>query len=219
MAGRLTRDYSTAVLVAVAAGFLIAFAGALPIAGPVAVMAAEKALSHRTREALWLAAGAAIPEGLYAAAACLGAEALLAQFPKLVPLTHVAGGVFLAAVAVALWRQQQAGGPVRRYESTTFGTGFVLTILNPTLLVTWTAASGPLVGFGALATPSHAAIFGLGCAVGGFAGTATLVWGLASQRHRFTGGRTTVLRRGAALLLLGFAAVLLAQAALERVGG
>ena len=46
--------------------------------------------------------GAAVPEGIYATAACLGAEALLGRYPGLVPFAHGIGALFLVIVMSAL---------------------------------------------------------------------------------------------------------------------
>lgn len=216
------------------AGFVLAFVGALPVAGPVAVLLVERALAGRLRESVAMAAGAAVPEGLYAIAACLGAEALLASHPGLVPVAHGLGALFLLGIGISLWRgagavegpkadageaagrgsrlaravvQLRAGPEVRAAL-----TGLVLVGVNPTLLVTWSAASAPLVGLGALATPLHAVSFGVGAALGGLGGSATLAAIAGHQRDRLGATGALYVRRGAAVILVGFGLLLALQA-------
>jgi threonine/homoserine/homoserine lactone efflux protein len=214
------------VLLACLAGFVIAFVGALPVAGPVAVLLVERALAGRLRESVAMAAGAAVPEGIYATAACLGAEALLASHPRLVPLAHGLGALFLLGIGISLWRgARPATGTaavgalpaVPRFiwaspEARAALTGLVLVAVNPTLLVTWSAASAPLVGFGALATPLHAVSFGVGAALGGLGGSATLAAVAGHQRDRLGASGALYVQRGAAVFLVGFGLVLALQA-------
>ena len=48
------------MIVAALSGFVLGFAGSIPVAGPTAVVVMESALAHRNREGLSVAVGAAV---------------------------------------------------------------------------------------------------------------------------------------------------------------
>lgn len=200
------------MLPAFLSGLVLAYFGSLPVAGPIAVLVAERALTGRRRAALWLAAGAAVPEGVYAWAAAEGAEVLLSAVPDLVPVAHLLGAVALTVIAVTIVRAKGTAARPKQYAGNAFWAGFAVTVLNPALLLTWTAASGPLVGLGWLDQPLDAVAFGVGCGIGGFGGGATLGVTLASQRHRLGDGALRTLRYGSASVLVGFAVWLAVEA-------
>lgn len=92
----------------VAAG--LAWASALPLSGPGAVMVADAAMRGDVRRATWIGVGAAVPELAWATLAFGGAAAALAGRPDLAGAAHLVAAAVLAGVAVALWRSP-AGGP------------------------------------------------------------------------------------------------------------
>ena len=68
-----------------------------------------------------------------------------------------------------------------------FGVGFSVTFLNPTLLATWAAAATTIMSMGIFpAEASHALPFALGVIVGASGWFSMLVWLLSRFRHRFS---------------------------------
>lgn len=201
------------MLLAALVGFGIAFIGALPVAGPVAVLVAERALTHRPREVVWMAVGAALPEAMYAAAAGLGAQALLERWPALVPVSHAVGAGLLGVLAVTLVRAPSGATRSGGRDGSAFVLGFVLTLANPTLLLTWSAVAAPLVGLGALVDRADALVFGAAAGAGGLVGTLAMARALESQRHRLGPRAEWWVRRLAAAGLALCAVALLVRAA------
>jgi threonine/homoserine/homoserine lactone efflux protein len=137
------------VIVALVIGFVFAFFGSIPIAGPIAVIVLSKGLEHRNRAGLFIAMGAAVAEAIYAFLAFWGFSAVLSRFPKLIPATRLVGcliliglGIYLAVRTPKSKEAQQQKDRKGVVGVRNILLGFSMTIVNPTLLVTWTAAVG-----------------------------------------------------------------------------
>jgi threonine/homoserine/homoserine lactone efflux protein len=194
-------------------GFVFAFIGSIPIAGPIAVVVLSKGLEHRNRAGIFIAIGAAVAEAVYAFLAFWGFSTVLARFPNLVPATRVAGCAILIALGVYLAvREPKAGEGAQRKDRTSgrgarnLLLGFWMTAVNPTLLVTWTAAVGAAHSTGVLdLQPRDAFPFSLGVCAGIIAWFAVLLALLGRFQSRInpTKLRTVIRVIGAALVVLG----------------
>lgn len=137
------------------AAFLIAlvlsFFGSMPIAGPIAVVVLSKGLDNKPRSGLFVAIGAAIAESAYAAVAFLGLTAALERYPLLLPISRIFGCLILVGLGVYFIvrkaKQAEEKREAKKEEdktpTTAFNSAFLglsVTALNPTLIVTWTAA-------------------------------------------------------------------------------
>lgn len=68
-----------------------------------------------------------------------------------------------------------------------FGIGFTVTLLNPTLLATWAAASTTIMSMKLFAAgPTTSIAFAIGVVIGGTAWFGLLSWLLSRFRHRFS---------------------------------
>src|SRR5262245_51966245 len=133
------------MLVALLSGLVLGFVGSIPVAGPTAVIVAESALDDRPRRGMAIATGAAIAESLYALVAFWGLTAILTRYPMLRPISRVVAGAILCLVGLYLMRRRarpaleaERHSPRHAHELLF---GFTITLLNPTLAVTWTVAS------------------------------------------------------------------------------
>jgi threonine/homoserine/homoserine lactone efflux protein len=151
-------------LIAVAFGFF----GSMPLAGPIAVMVFSRASRRRYAEALQIGLGAAAAEGLYAGLAFWSFTSLLARHPLVVPVSRGVTAVVLSALGIrfALWKEREKKDLQDRRAGTSL-VGFSLSAINPTLLVTWSAAVAFLYSKGLGGSSALAALpFGL-CAAAG----------------------------------------------------
>lgn len=143
------------------------FFGSMPLAGPISVMVVSRAVQQRYGEALRIAIGAAVAEGLYAGGAFFGFTELLASHPIVVPISHGVTAVVLAGLGIrfAFWKPRGRKG--EEHKSGTALVGFTLSAINPTLLVTWGAAVAFLYSKGLHVTSSLASLpFGISAAAG-----------------------------------------------------
>lgn len=147
------------------------FVGSMPLAGPISVMVVARAARKQFGEALHVGLGAAAAEAIYAGVAFFGFTTILAHHPVVVPISHGVTAVVLLALGVrfAFWKLKEKKEKKRR--SGTVLVGFTLSAVNPTLLVTWTAAVAFLYSKGLGDVSEWGAIpFGLcaGVGVGGW---------------------------------------------------
>jgi threonine/homoserine/homoserine lactone efflux protein len=144
------------------------FFGSLPLAGPIAIMAVARASRGRYGEAMRIGMGAAVAEGLYAGFAFWGFTTFLARHAVVVPVSQAVTALVLTAIGVrfAFWKP----APHRDTRENKAGTallGFSVSALNPTLLLTWSAAVAALYARGLQEpSPAYAIPFGLCAAVG-----------------------------------------------------
>jgi|HubBroStandDraft_1064217.scaffolds.fasta_scaffold04955_6 threonine/homoserine/homoserine lactone efflux protein len=146
-----------------------AFLGSMPLAGPIAVLTLSRAASGRYAEALRIALGAAVAEGIYAGLAFWGFATFLPHHGLVAPISQGATSILLVALGVrfVFWRPPAEGVDARESKAGTAFLGFSISALNPTLLLTWTAVVAFLYSRG-LDQPSGivAIPFGASAAVG-----------------------------------------------------
>lgn len=189
-------------------GFAFGYIGSIPVAGPISVLVLNLGLAHDPRHALYLAVGGALAEGLYALLAFWGLSAMLARYPMVLPGSRAAGAAILLALGLVMLLRKVRGSapagatagadPQGRTPATSnprtpngnkrsFALGFLITAINPTLLVTWTAAVTGLNATGLLAMDrSEALPFAAAACIGIVAWFLTLLWLVAKWRSRLS---------------------------------
>lgn len=158
------------LLAVCAVALVFGFVGSMPLAGPISIMVVARAARKRFGEALHVGLGAAAAEAIYAGVAFFGFTTILARHPVVVPISHGVTAVVLLALGVrfAFWKLKEK--KEKKHHAGTALVGFTLSAVNPTLLVTWTAAVAFLYSKDLGGESDWAAIpFGL-CAGAGVAG-------------------------------------------------
>jgi threonine/homoserine/homoserine lactone efflux protein len=166
------------LLVVSLVAFVFAFVGSLPLAGPIALLVVSNGAGARYREALRIAFGAAIAEGVYASLAFWGFATFLARHALVLPISHGITAIVLCGLGARFLfykqkKEEEASKEGKEPRPGSFWVGFSIAAFNPTLLATWGAVTTflyarQLVRF----TPLLAIPFGV-CAAAGIA-----VWGL-----------------------------------------
>ena len=133
------------IITAFLVGFCLGFIGSVPIAGPTALVVVDSTLENRPRKGLYVAAGAAFAESIYAALAFWGLAHLFNQYPMIVPASRLLGGgaLILIGLYFALRHNRSQNAPRLehiQHDMRYMLFGFTITFFNPTLAVTWTAA-------------------------------------------------------------------------------
>jgi threonine/homoserine/homoserine lactone efflux protein len=192
------------IVVALVLGLVISFAGSIPIAGPLAVLILDRAVSGRRVEGLFVAFGGALAEALYAFGVALLFPLLLGLSDTIVFVSRIAGAVLVACAGVVLCIHpdfvRHAGSKRRRGS---FVTGLALSGLNPTLIATWTVVVATLNSHGLLGRSAGAAVaFGLGVGAGVTGWFALLVVLSHAAKDFFEGPR-----RKQTIRVLGFVLV------------
>ena len=191
-------------------GFAFGFIGSMPVAGPIAVLVLRLGLDHHARRARYVALGGALAEGLYALLAFWGLSACLDRYPLILPASRVVGAVVCLGLGTALLLHRTRPAPVepgpQRGTKRSFLGGFLITALNPTFIVTWTAALAALHATGLVAMGTARAIpFALGVVLGILAWFSTLLGMVARFKGRWS-------PRGVERFIKGMGAALVAAA-------
>ena len=135
-------------------GFGFGYVGSMPVAGPISVLVLHLGLAHDARHAIYVAVGGAVAESLYALLAFWGLSAILTRYPVVLPASRLVGAVLLLALGLVMLLTRMRGATPqtqRKGNKRSFLLGFLITALNPTLIVTWTAAVAALHSTGLLA--------------------------------------------------------------------
>lgn len=194
--------------VAMLVGFALGLLGAIPVAGPIAILVIHRGLRGEFRSALLIATGSAVAEGLYAALAFLGFGALLSHHEWLDPATNAVGAVVLATIGIHLHRQAsdpRALGPsaVPITGPSAFGIGLGIAASNPAVIASW-AAAGSVVHTTeiVLLTTTNALALAAGTVFGIVTWSAILLGLVARVRGGLAGALLLRVQRGAALLVM-----------------
>jgi threonine/homoserine/homoserine lactone efflux protein len=138
------------MLAAFLVAFVFSFIGSMPIAGPIAVVVLSKGLDNQPRSGFFVAVGAALAESVYAGLAFLGLTAMLERYPLLLPISRIFGCAILVGLGVYFILRKSKKKDEKENDkkedagkTTAFASAFLglsVTAVNPTLIVTWTAA-------------------------------------------------------------------------------
>lgn len=171
-------------------GFAFGFIGSVPVAGPIALLVFAYGMQGRGRQAVSLATGGAIAEAAYAYMAFWGLGRVLERYPVVVANSRGVGAIVMIALGAYFMLRKSAAAAdpetttVGRGQKRSFVLGFTITALNPTLIVTWTAAATTLFSTNLLSPSAPPLPFAVGVFGGIVAWFATLVALLRRYRSR-----------------------------------
>jgi threonine/homoserine/homoserine lactone efflux protein len=122
---------------------VFAFVGSLPLAGPIALLVVSNGVSGRYADALRIALGAALAEGIYAFLAFWGFATFLARYRLVLPISHGVTAVILLALGLrfVFFKLKEEAPQSQDPRPARFWVGFSVSALNPTLLATWGAVT------------------------------------------------------------------------------
>jgi threonine/homoserine/homoserine lactone efflux protein len=119
---------------------------AMPIAGPISILIVSSALNGRKRFSYQASIGAGVADFFIIFVAIYGVTKLYSYYKPVIPYLLLAGSVFLFYLAIKIFRTpvslETFGEPLQIAEKikekgrSGFYTGFMLNMLNPTLLIT-----------------------------------------------------------------------------------
>jgi threonine/homoserine/homoserine lactone efflux protein len=170
------------VLAAVIVGMVLGYIGSMPVAGPIALLVLGRGLENRSRNGLALAFGAAIAESIYAYLAFWGFGAVLERYPWIEEGARFGAAIALVALGVHFYRRRHqaaapAPPPTNSGNKRNFFLGFAITMLNPTLIATWTFTVTTVYSLGLLTFEAQKALpFSLGAFSGIVGWFATLLY-------------------------------------------
>jgi threonine/homoserine/homoserine lactone efflux protein len=202
------------VFVALGLGGALAFAGSMPMTGPLALLVLDRIITAQRRAALWIALAGALVEGTIAAMVALLLPLVLRHSETIVRQARLSGALVIFAVGITLAIRPELLEAIKtERKRQSFTAGFLTTALNPTLLATWTITVTALHANGLLEGGSGTWLaFGVGVTAGALSWFVLLL--LLSRRsrlERLTHHRA-VLGRGIGVVLVVLGVVLFVRA-------
>jgi threonine/homoserine/homoserine lactone efflux protein len=182
-----------------AAGFAIA----APV-GPIGLLCIRRTLNHGSLAGFVSGLGAASADLIYGLLAIAGLGVLNAWLLHRSSWLSVAGGLFLIALGIRIWREPPAGeaAPARDLGlGASFGSTFLLTLTNPMTIVSF---AGLMAGLGAAASKAAPLSLAAGVFLGSAGWWLVLSSTTALLRHRLSPASLRWVNRGAATLLIAF---------------
>jgi threonine/homoserine/homoserine lactone efflux protein len=196
-------------------GLLLSFIGSMTPTGPIALIVLRYGMSRNYRNALSVAAGAALAEAGYALLAYLGITFALSRYPMESFMLRFISGSVLAVFSIAWIVKTHPSKPKsidREYVGTSFLLGLSVAGLNPTFLVTWAGAVAIARGTGLISEIHAAPAFAVGVAAGPVLWFWILLTILAKPVKYISQEKLEKIERALPFLLLILAVVILVQA-------
>jgi len=192
----------------------LAFAGSVPMTGPLALLVLDRIIAFQRRAALWIALAGALVEGTIAALVALLLPLVLRHSETIIQRARLSGALVIFAVGITLAIRPEILLSIKTdRKRQSFAAGFLTTALNPTLLATWTVTVTTLHSNGLLGSSSGVwLVFGIGVVAGALGWFVLLV--LLARRSRLArlSLRRTSLGRGIGIVLVLIGTVLFVRA-------
>lgn len=175
--------------------------------GQIGVLAIQRTLQHGTRAGLATGLGAAVADAVYGAVGAFGVVLVTEWLLGARAWLHAFGALFLTLIAWRTWRQPPAerrtGGPGGGALLRQFAGTFVLTLSNPSTILSFIAVFGMLAGRSA--APASPWLMVAGVLVGSALWWLLLAGVVGRLRTRFDTRWQRRVNQASALLLGGFA--------------
>ncbi|MFO0611761.1 MAG: LysE family transporter [Polyangiaceae bacterium] len=176
------------MFLALGVGLLCGFLGSIPVAGPISALVLHRGLNRRYASAIWIGWGGALAEGLYALVTFFGFAKYLTKYPWIDTVSRGLAAVILIGLGISFMRYKTKTGEDKKKADSalqSFGLGFTITAINPTLIATWAAMAVTLASAGMTMTPADAVPFSIGAATGIGGWFSVFVWILRRYGERF----------------------------------
>ena len=173
------------------AGLALGFFASVPIAGPISILVFALGVENRVRSAFGVALGGAVAESFYAFLAFWGFSHYLARYPLVAGFSRGITAVILLLIGIRLIRRREEASPkspasARNGIRNGLLLGLTISLLNPTLILTWTVASGMVLASHLFrVNPQGALPFSAGVCLGILGWFALLLHLVVRYRARF----------------------------------
>jgi len=198
-------------------GFGCGFFGSMPVTGPIALIVFKSSLSGNFGLAMRVVVGATVAEIIYCALATFGYAQILSAYPHAAYYIRYIGAIFLIILGIVFFFQKvkvEEHDPTKPVNNAVgFISGFVVSILNPTLFLTWGSAAGTVFSHIKSPTQIDLILFPIAAGLGIITWFAILLEILKKYRARIGERFGLYAIRGAAMIMLGSGGFLFIQAA------
>ncbi|HRP69737.1 MAG TPA: LysE family transporter [Turneriella sp.] len=198
-------------------GFASGFLGSVPVTGPIALLVFRSSLRGSFSSAMHIVLGASIAEALYCALATFGYIQIITAYPFLTKYIRYMGSIFLLLLGVLFLFQKikivDEETPVvsANEKRGGFFTGFMISLLNPTLFLTWGSATSTIFSWFNAITVLDMVLFPIAAGLGIVCWFFLLLEIFKKFRVKIGERIGYFAIRGAALLLIGLGIYMLSQ--------
>jgi threonine/homoserine/homoserine lactone efflux protein len=212
------------VLVAALLGLAFGFVGSIPVAGPISALVLYRGLDRRYTSATFIGIGGALAEGVYAFLSFFGFSTFLGQHPWMDPVSRAVAAVMLTGLGVSFVRYKTKPPSAKTKDGDdsalhSFALGATITLLNPTLIATWSATAVTLFSTGLIEmAPRTALPFAGGAALGIGGWFSLFVLILKKYGERFRAATLERVVRAIGVALIGLAGWFVYRFALWLIG-
>jgi threonine/homoserine/homoserine lactone efflux protein len=201
-----------------AKGLVLGFSIAAPV-GPIGVLCFRRALDHGFWPAVAGGLGTAVADAAYAAVAAFGITVISALLLDYQRALAIVGGIALLWLGVRAFRTRPAertAGAEDRGLAPMFAATFLLTLANPSTILSFAAVFAGLGLVGAMRGGTAAGVLTLGVFAGSMLWWILLSGTVSALRTRVPRAALDWVNRGSGLLLGGFGIYVLGDALLGR---
>lgn len=201
-----------------AKGLVLGFSIAAPV-GPIGVLCFRRALEQGFWPAVAGGLGTAVADAAYAAVAAFGITAIAALLLDFQNTLAIVGGAALAWLGVRAFRARPADRPAAadgRGKASMFAATFLLTLANPSTILSFAAVFAGLGLVGAINGGAAAGVLTLGVFAGSMLWWMLLAGTVSALRARVPRSALLWVNRGSGLLLGAFGIYVLAGAFFAR---
>jgi threonine/homoserine/homoserine lactone efflux protein len=195
--------------------YVIGFFASTAATGPVNFLVFQNALVGRYGNSVMLILGSTIMETVYCSFAVITVGAVYKfSYHGVQFLSEIVGVIILFIVGFFIFKTEPSEKPAVGVEGLStkektrdFLTGFILVALNPTVILTWSAAVASLISFGILEISGILDVFTftLSASLGTLSGSLTMVFFVNLYRLSFSKKFIKIFLRIMALIVWGIA--------------
>ena len=201
--------FGSCMLAAIAA-YLLGFMSSMQLVGPIALIVLRNALKQKYGQALSVSLGASIAEGCYCFLAIIGFDFVFEKYPFMKDLTKGFAVVVLFGLGFIFYftkplPEEIEDTPMQKRKAVAaFFLGFSVTMVNPLLIVSWSAVAAMLYSVIGAFTRAETIMFPVFMAAGMFTCLSLLIWLIKRYKKKFRPAiLNKVLKVMAVLLILG----------------
>lgn len=182
------------LFVTLLSAFLVGFFASTAATGPVMMLAFKNALEGALRRSIAIVLGSAVMETLYCGLAAVSVSGLMQLSDPVERFSRWASvgvfavvGVYLLLTEIRAVRRGEPQ-PKLKFATRAFLTGITLVAVNPSIILTWSAATMALTSFSVIKIPGigRAVLFALSAGVGTICGSLALIAVTARYRERLS---------------------------------
>jgi threonine/homoserine/homoserine lactone efflux protein len=214
------------IIAIIVSAFLVGFFASTVATGPVTFLVFRNALFGKFRKSVAMIFGSAVMETIYCSFALTIVGVILVNSSSVRLFSRVFSIIIFLMIGFYLFRSEHKYKPREEVEgfsigdrTTAFFTGFILVALNPTIILTWSAAAAALISFGIIEVVDLIDIvaFTLSAGAGTIVGSLTMVffvkWFRMSISEKFIGWMLKVM----GIVVFGLAAYGLIDLVLKMI--